>query len=165
MSKIAIVYGTSTGVTESVAEKIKKALDGNVDIYDAAKVSLDSLNPYSFLFFGASTTGYGDLQDDWDAFLPEFESFDFSGKKVALFGLGDSSSYPDTFVNGMGTIYEAIKDKAEIVGSVSTDGYTYDDSTAIVDGKFVGLPLDDDNEFDQTDARLEAWLKDLKQYF
>lgn len=164
MSKIAIVYGTSTGVTESVSEKIKKAL-GNADVFDVAKISADNLADYDFLFLGASTTGYGDLQDDWDAFLPELESLDFSGKKVALFGLGDSASYPDTFVNGMGTIYEAINGKAEIVGSVSTDGYTYDESTAIVDGKFVGLPLDDDNEFDQTDARLEAWLKDLKQYF
>lgn len=163
MSKIAIVYGTSTGVTESVAEKIKKAV-GDADVFDVAKVTTDDLTPYDFLFLGASTTGYGDLQDDWDAFLPDFDSFDFSGKKVALFGLGDSSSYPDTFVDGMGAIYEAIKDKVKIVGAVSTDGYTYDESTAVVDGKFVGLPLDDDNEFDQTDARLEAWLKDLKQY-
>lgn len=163
MSKIAIVYGTSTGVTESVSEKIKKAL-GNADVFDVAKISSDNLNDYDFLLLGASTTGYGDLQDDWDAFLPELESFDFTGKKVALFGLGDSASYPDTFVNGMGTIYEAIKDKAEIVGSVDTDGYTYDDSTAIVDGKFVGLPLDDDNEFDQTDERLAKWLDSLKQY-
>lgn len=163
MSKIAIVYGTSTGVTESVSEKIKKAL-GNADVFDVAKISSDNLNDYDFLFLGASTTGYGDLQDDWDAFLPELESFDFAGKKVAIFGLGDSASYPDTFVNGMGTIYEAIKDKAEIVGSVDTDGYTYDDSTAIVDGKFVGLPLDDDNEFDQTDERLAKWLESLKQY-
>lgn len=163
MSKIAIVYGTSTGVTESVAEKIKKAV-GTADVYDVAKVSVDDLKPYDFLFLGTSTTGYGDLQDDWDSFLPKLESLDFSGKKVALFGLGDSSSYPDTFVDGMGVVYEAIKDKAEIVGAVSTDGYTYDESTAVVDGQFVGLALDDDNEFDQTDARLEAWLKDLKQY-
>jgi len=163
MSKIAIVYGTSTGVTESVAEKIKKAV-GDAEVFDVAKITTDDLAPFDFLFLGASTTGYGDLQDDWDAFLPDFDSFDFSGKKVALFGLGDSSSYPDTFVDGMGTIYEALKDKVEIVGATSTDGYTYDESIAIVDGKFVGLPLDDDNEFDQTDARLESWLKDIKQY-
>lgn len=162
MSKIAIVYGTSTGATEGVADKIKKAIGG--DVYDVAKVTVDQLKPYDFLVLGASTTGYGDLQDDWDTFLPKLGSLDFSGKKVALFGLGDSSSYSDTFANGMAQIYEAIKDKAEVVGSVSTDGYTFDDSEAVVDGKFVGLALDEDNEFNETDNRLAAWIKDLQQY-
>lgn len=162
MSKIAIVYGTSTGATEGVADKIKKAVGG--DVYDVAKVTLDQLKPYDFLILGASTTGYGDLQDDWDTFLPKFETFDFSGKKVALFGLGDSSSYSDTFANGMAQIYNAIKDKAEVIGSVSTEGYTFDDSEAVVDDKFVGLALDEDNEFNETDARIAAWVKDLQQY-
>lgn len=166
MSKIAIVYGTSTGATEGVASKIEKVL-GNADtqIFDVARVTVDQLKPFDFLILGASTTGYGDLQDDWDSFLPKFKAFDFTGKKVALFGLGDSSSYSDTFSNGIAVIYEAIKDNAEIVGAVSTEGYTYDDSEAVVDGQFVGLALDEDNEFDQTDARIATWVKDLKQYF
>lgn len=165
MSKIAIVYGTSTGATEGVASKIEKVL-GNADtqIFDVARVTVDQLKPFDFLILGASTTGYGDLQDDWDSFLPKFKTLDFTEKKVALFGLGDSSSYSDTFANGMAVIYEAIKDNAEIVGAVSTEGYTYDDSEAVVDGNFVGLALDEDNEFDQTDARIAAWVKDLKQY-
>ena len=64
----------------------------------------------------------------------------------------------------MGQLYNAIKDNAEIVGSVSTEGYTFDDSEAVVDGQFVGLAIDDDNEFDQTDSRVDAWVNDLKQY-
>lgn len=165
MSKIAIVYGTSTGATEDVAGKIKKAL-GNADaqVFDVAKATVELLAPFDILILGASTTGYGDLQDDWDSFLPKFKNANFSDKKVALFGLGDSSSYSDTFANGMAVIYEAIKENAEIVGAVSTEGYTYDDSEAVVDGNFVGLALDEDNEFDQTDARIEAWVNDLKQY-
>lgn len=163
MSKIAIVYGTSTGVTESVAKKIEKEL-GKGDIYDVAKVSVDKLKDYDFLILGASTTGYGDLQDDWDSFLPKFAKMDFTGKKVALFGLGDSSSYSDTFANGMAQIYKEIKDKVEIVGAVSTDGYEYDDSESIVDGNFIGLALDEDNEFDQTDSRISSWITDLKKY-
>lgn len=163
MSKIAIIYGTSTGVTESVAKKIQKAF-GEGDVYDVAKVTVDQLKPYSFLVLGASTTGYGDLQDDWDTFMPKFLTLDFSDKKVALFGLGDSSSYSDTFANGMGQIYKDVKDKVEVVGSVSTEGYDFEDSEAVVDGKFVGLALDEDNEFDQTDSRIAAWIADLKKY-
>lgn len=164
MNKIAIVYGTSTGVTESVANKIKKAI-GEGDVYDIARLSADQLKPYDFLILGASTTGYGDLQNDWETFLPQLLGLDLAEKKVALFGLGDSSSYSDTFTNGMAELYNALKDKVEILGSVSTDGYTYDDSESVIDGRFVGLALDEDNEFDQTDSRIADWVKNLKQYF
>ena len=164
MSKIAIVYGTSTGITESVAKKLNEVI-GEGDVYDVAKVTTGILKPYDFLILGASTTGYGDLQDDWETFLPKLDQFDFSGKKVALFGLGDSSSYSDTFVNGMAILYNGLKDKVEIVGHTSTDGYTFDDSEAVVDSKFVGLALDEDNEFDQTGGRIQKWIESLRQYF
>lgn len=163
MSKVAIVYGTSTGVTEAVASKIQKAL-GTGDIFDVARLSVEQLKPYNFYILGASTTGYGDLQDDWDTFLPQLLTLDFTGKKVALFGLGDSSSYSDTFANGMAQLYKGLKDKVDIVGAVSTEGYTYDDTESVVDGKFVGLALDEDNEFAQTDLRIGNWVNTLKEY-
>ena len=50
---------------------------------------------------------------------------------------------------------------ATLVGEVSTEGYTYDDSEAVVDGKFVGLALDEENEGDKTEARIDAWLPTL----
>jgi flavodoxin I len=50
----------------------------------------------------------------------------------------------------------------KFVGAVSTDGYTYDDSEAVVDGKFVGLALDEVNEDDKTDERIDAWLDSFK---
>jgi len=162
MSKIAIVYGSSTGATQSVAEKIKGHFD-DADLFDAAEVTLDELQPYEYLILGASTTGVGDLQDDWEVFLPKFEKLNFSGKTVALFGLGDSASFSTSFAGAMHQIYKEIKGKAKIVGFVSTDGYTYDDSDAVVDGHFVGLALDEDNEFDKTDDRINAWVKDLKK--
>ena len=163
MSKIAIVYGSSTGATEAVAEKIKSAL-GDADVYNAESVNIDQLKPYDFLIFGASTTGVGDLQDDWDALLPKVEKMDFSGKKLALFALGDSASFSTSFAGSMYPMYKALKNKVEIVGAVSTDGYTFDESDAVVDGKFVGLPLDEDNEYNETDARISNWTKSLKQY-
>ena len=63
----------------------------------------------------------------------------------------------------MGQLYEAAKAAgANIVGAVSTDGYTFDESTAVVDGKFVGLALDEDNESDKTDERIAAWVEEIK---
>ena len=63
----------------------------------------------------------------------------------------------------MGEIYDALKDSgAEFVGRVSTDGYTFDDSAAVVDGRFIGLALDDVNEPDKTDDRIAAWTESIK---
>ena len=77
-------------------------------------------------------------------------------------GCGDCSSYSDTFVGGIGELYNGIKDSgAKFIGSVETDGYTFDDSEAVIDGKFIGLPLDDINEDDKTDTRIEAWLAQI----
>ena len=88
------------------------------------------------------------------------------GKTIALFGLGDSSSYSDTFVDGMGIIYEAIKDKAcNIVGAVSTSGYSYDASRADNGGEFVGLAIDEDNEYNLTDSRINEWIKEILPRF
>ena len=52
-------------------------------------------------------------------------------------------------------------DKATVVGGVSTDGYTFDDSEAVQNGQFVGLALDDVNESDKTEARIDAWIASL----
>lgn len=161
MSKIAIVYGSSTGATQEVANKIQAHFDGSV-LLDAADVSADELTQYDFLIFGASTTGVGDLQDDWDVLLPKVEKLDLKGKKVALFGLGDSASFSTSFASSMAVIHKALKDKVEFVGAVSTDGYTYDDSDAVIGDEFVGLALDEDNEYDETDGRIAAWVEKLK---
>ena len=59
----------------------------------------------------------------------------------------------------MGELYNGIKDSgAKFIGSVETDGYTFDDSEAVIGGKFIGLPLDEINEDDKTDARIGAWI-------
>lgn len=163
MGKIAIVYGSSTGATTAVAEKIKEQL-GDAALFNADSVSIEDLKPFDFLIFGASTTGVGDLQDDWESLLPKVEKMDFTGKTVALFGLGDSASFSTSFAGGMYPIYKALKDKVKIVGAVSTEGYNYDDSEAVVDGKFVGLALDEDNEYNETDERIKNWLAELKPY-
>ena len=114
------------------------------------------------LILGTSTWGAGELQDDWYDGIKVLQSADLSGKTIALFGCGDCESYGDTFVGGIGELYAAVKDSgAKIVGAVSTDGYTFDDSAAVVDGQFVGLALDDVNEDDKTDGRIDAWIAQI----
>lgn len=101
------------------------------------------------------------MQDDWYDGVNVLKGADLSGKTVALFGCGDSESYSDTFCSAMKEIYDAAEG-ANIIGSVPTEGYTFDDSDAVVDGEFIGLALDDVNEDDLTEGRIDAWLSSIK---
>ncbi|QZE12861.1 flavodoxin FldA [Halosquirtibacter laminarini] len=159
MGKTAIIYGSTTGNTESVADLIAEKIEG-ATVLSVGDFDPSDVDSYDNLILGTSTWGAGDLQDDWEEKLDDIASASFEGKVVAFYGLGDSDSYADTFVDGMGKIYDAIKDSgATVVGSVAADGYSYDESEAVVDGKFVGLPLDQDNEEDQTEGRISAWVE------
>ena len=166
MSKIAVIYGSSTGNTESIAETIVEKIGNGAEAISVDNVSADQIAGFDNLILGTSTWGLGDLQDDWEVALSKVAGADLNGKKIALFGLGDGESYPDTFVDGIGTIYEEIKDKGcTLVGQVEPDGYNYDESTAIVEGKFIGLPLDEDNESHLSSDRIDKWLESVLSAF
>lgn len=157
MKKTVIIYGSSTGTCEELADRIGARLGvddviGVGDLDDSVIASNDNL------ILGTSTWGAGEMQDDWYDGVRTLRGADLSGKTVALFGCGDSESYPDTFVGGMGELYQAVVGAgAHVVGAVPVAGYTFDASDAVVDGHFVGLALDEVNESDQTDARIDAW--------
>lgn len=167
MKKIVIVYGSSTDNTKNAADAIAKKLsDQDVTLLDVANLKQDELDNYPNLILGTSTWGLGDLQDDWDSNLSKLENSNLTGKVVAFFGLGDSSSYSDTFADGIGILYESVKDKGcKLIGSVSVSGYSYDASRAEVDGNFVGLVLDEDNESNLTGSRIDQWVAEILPQF
>ena len=139
MDKVHVIYGSTTGMTEAVANKIAEALGAtafNVNAGDATAFDAE------MLVLGSSTWGVGDLQDDWAAQLDVVKA-NFAGKKVAVFGLGDSQGFADSFCVAADTIANAAKDAgATLVGDV--------------------LKLDDTNEADQTDGKIAAWVEALK---
>lgn len=159
MSKTVVVYGSSTGTCEGIAEKIGAKIGAEViSVQDLNEDVLAADN----ILLGTSTWGAGELQDDWYDGLDIIKGSDLSGKTVAIFGCGDSASYSGTFCGAMKELYDAAKAVgANVIGEVSTDGYTFDDSEALVDGKFVGLALDDINEDDKTDDRIDIWVAKL----
>jgi flavodoxin I len=163
MRNIAIIYGSSTGNTKNVAMKIAKRLSGeNVLLKDVSSVDFKDLAEYPNIILGTSTWGLGDLQDDWYDHVSELKSADLEGKTLAFFGLGDSASFSDTFTDGMGLLYETLEGKNfNLAGKCPVEGYNFDSSKAVRDGKFVGLALDEDNESSLTDKRLDVWIADI----
>ena len=161
MKSTVVIYGSSTGTCQNIAQNIAGKL--GVEAIDVTALTNDVVKANDNLILGTSTWGAGDMQDDWYDGIKVLKSAGLQGKMVAIFGCGDSESYSDTFCGGMRELYNAAqKEGATIIGSVDASDYTYDDSEAVVDGHFVGLALDDVNEDDKTENRIEAWITAIK---
>ena len=171
MSKIGLFYGSTSGVTEEIAEKIQEAIGEDVCEVHSMEEDFDGVEDfleYDYLIFGCSTWGAGEVQNDWrePLFDIEVDKPDFSGKTIAIFGPGDCEGHSKHFVGALGTLYDQFKALgAKLVGAVSADDYSFEKSTAIRDGNFVGLPLDEVNESDKTDERIANWIELLKADF
>lgn len=161
MNKTIVIYGSSTGTCQSIAEKIASKL--KVEAIDVQTLDAGVVDSYDNLIIGTSTWGAGELQDDWYDGLKLLQGANLSGKTIAIFGCGDCESYGNTFVSAMGELYNGLKGSgAAFIGRVPTAGYNFSDSEAVVDGEFVGLALDDVNEEDKTDERIDAWIESIK---
>ncbi len=167
MKPVGIFYGSTYGMTEKVAGQIKEAFgkSAEVDVYNLKNSTLEDMKKYDNLIFGTSAWGIGEMQDDWERFIDQFENFDFTGKKVALFGLGDQKEYPESFVDGLGTLYCRLPDKSVIVGEWPVEGYDYYFSLADIDGRFVGLVIDEHNQKNLTPQRIKKWVDQIKKEF
>ncbi len=167
MKKIGLFYGGSpNGSTAKVAGMIKDAFGENlVEIYNVANASVEELEKYDNLIFGTSAWGIGDMHRDWEMFIDKFSEIKFKGRKVALFGLGNQKLWPESFVDGMGTIFCRLPDKSIAVGYWPVEGYSYFFSTAEKDSNFVGLAIDEDTQPDQTPDRIQRWVQMLKKEF
>ncbi len=172
MEKIAIFFGPLDGSVHRIAKLVASKIGAEkVDMIHIASATASDLQKYSKIIFGISTIGKDTWQQkfdntDWSHFFPVVTSFDFTGKHVAIFGLGDHITYAYHFVDSMGLLGKAIKNQGgEIFGKVSTEGYTFQDSDAIVDGQFIGLPVDEDFESELTEKRVSDWIESLLKEF
>lgn len=157
--KTVIFFGSTTGTTEAVAGKVGELLGAEV----LSATEIDKVEEYDFVIFATSTWGMGDLQDDWYEALDKLKTKNLSGKKVGFIGVGDQEGFGDTFVDGIGTIYEEIKDMGiNLVGKTSTEGYSFSGSKAVVDDEFVGLVIDENNQSELTDERIKTWVEKVK---
>lgn len=89
MSKIAVVYWSGTGNTESMAQAVVEGAQGagaEVDKMTSAEFTAGLLSQYDAIAFGCPSMGAEELEET--EFEPMFASCErsLSGKKIALFG-------------------------------------------------------------------------------
>lgn len=85
---IKVIYGSTTGNTQRAGGGDRRRTRAGTAVSAADAVPDDF--KADLLILGSSTWGCGELQDDWQSALPMLEAADLSGRKVALFGLGDA---------------------------------------------------------------------------
>ncbi len=172
MSKIAIFFGPVNGAVNRVADKIKDVIgEDKVEMVPVKNASVADLEKYDKIIFGISTVGKETWNtaysnNDWANFLPEIGKTGYEGKTLAIFGLGDHVTYAATFVDHIGLLAKEIMKKGgTLVGQVDADEYEFSESEALVDGKFLGLPIDEDFEPELTDQRINDWVEQIRADF
>jgi len=166
---IGLFYGSSTCYTEMAGEKIRAQLGEDlVDIFNINETPIITAQFYDYVILGIPTWDYGELQEDWEEIWDEINDVNFTGKKVALYGLGDQVGYPEWFLDAMGYLHsKVLAHGAMLCGYWPATGYNYEASKALTpDGThFVGLALDDENEFDKSADRIALWCEQIRAEF
>ncbi|WP_343182840.1 flavodoxin FldA [Buchnera aphidicola (Neophyllaphis podocarpi)] len=168
MKKIGIFFGSDTGNTENVAKIIGEHLGNNIiEIYDIARTKKETIEKFNKLILGIPTWYYGEIQCDWDDFLPIIKEIDFKNKKIALFGCGDQEDYSEYFCDAIGIVFKILKEKqANIFGFWPTSGYKFHSSKAVINKNyFAGLAIDEDRQPELTNKRIKIWTQQIKKEF
>lgn len=163
MSSIIILYASTTGNTQYVAELLAAGFGPSAHLLPLEALSQDVLAEADLVIGCVSTWGRGEMQDDWDLAHERLRALDLGGKLAAVCGLGDQRNYPERFADGARVLADIFRDcGASLVGQTPTGGYTFEQSRAVEGRQFVGLLIDEENQHAQTEDRVRAWVKKLK---
>lgn len=166
MLNTAIVYGSTTRYTERVAAKIQEQPGfEHADLLDIEDIKPEAILDYDFILFGIPTWDYGEIQTSWQNIWENLDTLDMTDKIVAFFGAGDQLGYSEWFVDAMGLLHDKIVARGAIaIGEWPITGYEFNSQKSLTADKkhFVGLAIDDENQPDMTEARIEKWCASLR---
>lgn len=90
------------------------------------------------------------------------KNLNIAGKKVAVFGLGDSVSYSENYADATGELHDVFASLGcKMIGYTSQEGHQHKTSKSICGDEFCGLLLDAVNEEELTEDRVKNWVAKL----
>jgi len=168
MNKIGIFFGTDTGTTRLMAKKMAKILGETASKpLNVNRISTADMLQYDSLILGTPSYGVGDLPGistgiqagSWQEFLPQLDGVSLHGKRIALYGLGNQDKYTDRFTDSLFSLYDKLTELgADIIGDWPVEGYEFEHSKSVIDGRFIGLIIDQNNQAILTESRIKDWL-------
>ncbi|MCG8317337.1 MAG: flavodoxin [Pseudomonadales bacterium] len=173
MKKIGIFFGTETGTTRLIAKKLYKLLGNEIadKPINVNRITADDFLQYDALILGTPSYGEGDipglsagcLEKNWEEFLAQFGQPDLSSKRIAMFGLGAQERYSERFASSLIALYSIFDALgADMIGDWPIDGYSFDHSASVVNGRFIGLIIDQRTQSMLTEERLQHWIELIK---
>ncbi len=170
MSKMGVFVGTAGGTSMKVVDALVETFDIDEDDVINMEEDFDDIEDqmmeYDVLFIGSSTWGQGDVHFSWvDPVLEiQDDEIDFSGKTVAFFGAGDSKKHSEHFCSALGKLHKTFSEAgAKTIGSIPKDDYSYEFSLAEIEDNLCGCAIDEHNESEKSDSRIEKWIETLKK--
>ena len=167
--KIKIIYGSDTGTTEDVVNTflipLLNTYEVNIDLKEVLDITNDDWEGYDLYILGIPTWYDGELQSDWEDYFDDFKKINFLDKKVAIFGCGDQVGYDEWFCDGVGILAKVvINNGGSIIGyTIKDKSYEFDTNPKILkdENTFYGLALDEDNQSELTQERIQKWIEQL----
>ncbi|MEM8526992.1 MAG: flavodoxin [Bacteroidota bacterium] len=164
--KVGLFFGSDTGTTEAITEDFKGLWTlTELTIIEACDMTVEDYSQFDFIILGLPTWYDGDLQSDFEDFFDDFKTINFKNKIVAMYGLGDQYGYDEYFVDGLGILGKVIlQNGGKIIGHWPIKGYDFSESKGQMNAThFYGLAIDEDNQMELTQGRLETWIKQVEQ--
>jgi len=165
---IGVFFGSVTGHTGEMADSLIDAL-GEAEPVDVGDIdSAADLSAFDALIVGVPTWHTGaDTERSgtaWDSFIDDIKGMDsLKGKPCAVFGCGDSVGYSDNFCDAIEEVHDAFEGAGcKMIGYTDPSTYDFGESKSVRDGKFLGLPLDYENEYDECADRIDKWVAQIR---
>ena len=160
--KTAVIYWSGTGNTETMANAVAEGMKeagAEVTMLTPEQVQPAALSGFGAIALGCPAMG-SEVLEEMD-FQPMFDGCKnaIGSKRVALFGCGDSASYPDSFCDALAEIRDGLEATGcTFVGALDAAEYDGCASRICRDGKVIGLAVDDGASEAVNDARMEKWI-------
>ncbi len=162
MSKTGIFFATKGGATEAFAKQIAEKL--NADCFNMKDTDVTEIGKYENVVLMSSSYFFGALTEDWGSKVKLLHTVDFTGKKVAIVGVGSQERHPDSFCSGAADFYDKLRfSGALFVGDVCPCDYNFTFSRMQKGQKLLGLCLDKGDE--KSAARIDEWVKKVQPLF
>lgn len=132
--EILLVYGTYSGGTLHAAEIIQdmlKSAGHEVVLKSVRDITPDEFSKYSSIILGTNTwfenKEEGSMNGGYYTLKEKMNGNNFEGKKIAVYGLGDSHQYNTTFCKSVDHLTEFVKEnKGTVVSELRVDRFYFE---------------------------------------